>query len=107
MKKKKRGPAEWKRLNIRGINVSIYCWPTSEGIIQFNAYAVILNSRYLTDVALGDPTFRDGDEVGVDTCQKFNDAKPAGEKLMFALNGIEKIIVNAAAVLNCCRNQEL
>ena len=99
-KKTKRGPAEWKRLNILGCEVSIYRWPCGDGKIMFNAYAVIPDSQFLDSLALGNPTFRDGDEVGVDTAHKFNDTQPEGEKLMCALNEIEKIIMKAGAILD-------
>ena len=93
------GRAVWAMLNILGVKVSIYRWLTSDEKVNFNAYAVIPNSQFLNSSAIGNPSYRKLDEIGVDTCYKWNEKQTEAEKLLYALHEIEKIIVKARAIL--------
>ena len=89
---------EVARHNIRGVEVRVKQM-TSGADSWYCAYATIPGSSALKDEYLSPQTFRDEDEVGVDTRHCRNDRMTMAEKYADALHQIEAVIIQAQKVL--------
>ena len=95
----KMGNKKWER-NILGKKVVIVSWTPRDGDIIFNAYVIIPNSRHLRLEILGnDATYRDGDEVGVDSAHRWLEGRSSYRKIRYCLNAVKRVIENCRVVL--------
>ena len=78
-------------MNIHGHSVSIHRWEGSNGNPIYNAYVTIQNSRYIK-LPEGICTYRNEDEVGVDTGKTYQKDYSETKKLLIAIEEITKLI---------------
>ena len=95
-----REKTEYDQINVLGFEVSTCSTKMYDGSINVNAYVTIPNSRYLKSEYLGsDATFRDGDEIGVDTGRPYQRDWTEAKKIINAVKQIEGIIVQCNLAL--------
>ena len=85
---------------ISGKKVIWVTWKPIDGKIVYNVYVIIPNSRYLKLGVLGtDVTYREDDEIGVDTAHRWLEDKPEENKIQYCVNAIRRIIEKCERVL--------
>ena len=93
----------WMDLNIHGQPVRIVLNKMEEDE-WFCAYATLKNSRYLSDSYLGgdlcEITYREGDEVGIDTNNWYYRDMDKSALLQSAIRQIQSVIENWMSVIN-------
>ena len=89
-----------KLIKVLGRKVTLLSWTPVGSNIVYNAYVTIPNSRYLKLDVLGtDATYRNGDEIGVDSVHRRLDDKSEEEKTRYCVNAIKRIIEKCERVL--------
>jgi len=75
-------------------------WQPIGGNTVYNVYVIIPNSRYLKLEVFGtDVTYREDDEIGVDTAHRRIEDKGDVEKIRYCVNAIKRIIEKCERVL--------